>query len=144
MAVWSHWMTPFPFVFLLLKELKIITYRKGLGPHINHRVLKWRLHKNWICEIKGFVKMFWKNNAHDVYWPKLSISGQIVSEILAQLYSYDSIQILVNWLGSKRWPLFFRNILNPIISQIEFFRSSHFRALLLTTVFIRLTALGAY
>ena len=88
--------------------------------------------------------MFWKNNAHDVYWPKLSISGQIVSEILAQLYSYDSIQILVNWLGSKRWPLFFQNILNPIISQIEFFRSSHFRALLLTTVFIRLTALGAY
>ena len=69
----------------------------------------------------GFVKMFWENNAHDVYWPKLSISGQIVSEILAQLYSYDSIQILVNWLGSKRWVLFLQNILtNPIISQLNF------------------------
>ena len=28
--------------------------------------------------------------------PKTSISGQIVSEILAQLCSYDSIQILLN------------------------------------------------
>ena len=126
----------FSFCFSSVKGIKNILlteYWKGLGPHISHRVLKWRLHKNWICEIKGFVKMFWKNNAHDVYWPKLSISGQIVSEIIAQLYSYESIQILVNSLGSKRWLLFFRNILtNPIISQIKFFMSSHFRALLLT------------
>ena len=44
----------------------------------------------------GFVKIFWKNNVQDAYLPKISISGQIVSEILAQLCSDDSIQILLN------------------------------------------------
>ena len=43
----------------------------------------------------GFVKIYWKNNAQDAYLPKTSIVGQIVSEILAQLCSDDSIQILV-------------------------------------------------
>ena len=33
----------------------------------------------------GFVKLFWKNNVQDAYLPKISNSGQIVSEILAQL-----------------------------------------------------------
>ena len=42
----------------------------------------------------GFVRIFWKNNIQEVYLPKTSISGQIVSEILAQLCSNDSIQIL--------------------------------------------------
>ena len=37
----------------------------------------------------GFVRIFWKNNIQEVYLPKTSISGQIVSEILAQLYSND-------------------------------------------------------
>ena len=41
----------------------------------------------------GFVKIFWKNNVQDTYLSKISISGQIVSEILAQLCSDDSIQI---------------------------------------------------
>ena len=31
----------------------------------------------------GFVKIFWKNNAQDAYLPKISMSGQIVSETLA-------------------------------------------------------------
>ena len=31
----------------------------------------------------GFVKIFWKNNVQDAYLPKISISGQIVSETLA-------------------------------------------------------------
>ena len=44
----------------------------------------------------GFVRIFWKNNIQEVYLPKTSISGQIVSEILAQLCSNDSIQILLN------------------------------------------------
>ena len=35
----------------------------------------------------GFVKIFWKNNVQDAYLPKTGISGQIVSEILAQLCS---------------------------------------------------------
>ena len=41
----------------------------------------------------GFVKIFWKNNVQDAYSPKISNSGQIVSEILAQLCCDDSIQI---------------------------------------------------
>ena len=44
----------------------------------------------------GFVKIFWKNNVQDAYLPKISILGQIVSEILAQLCGDDSIQILLN------------------------------------------------
>ena len=29
----------------------------------------------------GFVKIFWKKNVQDAYLPKISILGQIVSEI---------------------------------------------------------------
>ena len=48
----------------------------------------------------GVVKIFWKNNVQDAYLPKISNLGQIVSEILAQLCSDDSIQIPLNltWL----------------------------------------------
>ena len=42
----------------------------------------------------GFVRIFWEENIQEAYLPKTSISGQIVSEILAQLYSDDSMQIL--------------------------------------------------
>ena len=31
----------------------------------------------------GFVRVFWKNNVQKAYLPKVSISGQIVSEMLA-------------------------------------------------------------
>ena len=31
----------------------------------------------------GFVRIFWKNNVQETYLPKLSISGQIVYDILA-------------------------------------------------------------
>ena len=44
----------------------------------------------------GFVKILWKNNVQDAYSPKISNLGQIVSEILAQLCSDDSMQILLN------------------------------------------------
>ena len=33
----------------------------------------------------GFVWIFWKNNVQEAYLPKMSISVQIVSEIVAQL-----------------------------------------------------------
>ena len=46
----------------------------------------------------GFVAIFWKKNIQEAYLPKSSIVGQIVSEILAQLCSDDSIQILLNFL----------------------------------------------
>ena len=35
----------------------------------------------------GFVRIFWKNKVHETYLPKISISGQIFYEILAQLCS---------------------------------------------------------
>ena len=34
-------------------------------------------------KIMGFVRIFWKNNVQEAYLPKMSISGQIVSEMLA-------------------------------------------------------------
>ena len=62
----------------------------------------------------GFVKLFWKKNVQDAYSPKISNLGQIVSEILAQLCSDDSIQILLNlaWfirLGTRRYENFVVN-----------------------------------
>ena len=44
----------------------------------------------------GFVRIFWKNNVQEAYLPKINISGQIFSEILAQLCSYNFIQTLLN------------------------------------------------
>ena len=34
-------------------------------------------------EILGFVRIFWKNNVQEAHLPKMSISGQIVPEMLA-------------------------------------------------------------
>ena len=61
-----------------------------------NRVPKCDIIENEICQIMGFVKIFWKNNVQDAYSPKISNLGQIVSEILAQLWCDDSIQILLN------------------------------------------------
>ena len=33
--------------------------------------------------ISGYVRIFWKNNVQEAYLPKMSILGQIVSEMLA-------------------------------------------------------------
>ena len=33
----------------------------------------------------AFVRIFWKNNVQEAYFPKMSISGQIFPEIVAQL-----------------------------------------------------------
>ena len=53
----------------------------------------------------GFVRTFWKNNVQEAYLPKMSISGQIVSEIVAQLYSENSIQTLLVflWIDPKKF-----------------------------------------
>ena len=62
---------------------------KDVEPESHHchespyRVLKWWRHKNEISEITGFVRIFWKNNFQETYLPKMSIAGQIVSEMLA-------------------------------------------------------------
>ena len=61
----------------------------------------WR-HKNEISEIMGFVWILWKNNVQEAYSPKMSISGQIVSEIVAQLCLENSIQTLLNFFGSTQ------------------------------------------
>ena len=64
---------------------------------ISNRVL------NEISEIMGFFRIFWKNNLQEAYLPKMSISGQIVSEIVAQLCLENSIQTLLNcsWVDPK-------------------------------------------
>ena len=38
----------------------------------------------------GFVRIFWKNNVQEAFLPRLSISGQVVPEIIAQLCSENS------------------------------------------------------
>ena len=48
-----------------------------------NRVLKCWRHKNESSDIMGFVRIFWKNNVQEAYLPKMSILGQIVSEMLA-------------------------------------------------------------
>ena len=48
-----------------------------------NRVLKWWRHKNEISGIMGFFRIFWKNIVQEAYLTKMSISGQIVSEIVA-------------------------------------------------------------
>ena len=50
-----------------------------------------------LWDLSGYSE---KSKVQEAYLPKTSISGQMVSEILAQLCSDDSIQILINltWL----------------------------------------------
>ena len=50
----------------------------------------------------GFVRIFLKNNVQEAYLPKMSISGLIVSEIVAQLSLENSIQTLQNFFGSTQ------------------------------------------
>ena len=50
----------------------------------------------------GFVRIFWKNNVQEANLPKMIISGQIVSEIVAKLYSENSIQTLLIFFGSTQ------------------------------------------
>ena len=45
----------------------------------------------------GFVRIFWKNNVQEAYLQKMSIWGQIVSEIVTQLCLQNSIQTLLNF-----------------------------------------------
>ena len=44
----------------------------------------------------GLFGVLWKNNIQKAHLVKISIPGQVVFEILAQLCSDDSIQILLN------------------------------------------------
>ena len=45
------------------------------------------------------------NNVQEAYFPKMSIAGQIVSEIVAQLCLENSIQTLLNffWFDPKKY-----------------------------------------
>ena len=56
--------------------------------------------KKEIPEITGFVGIFWKNKVQEAYLPKMNISGQIVSGIVAQLSLENSIKTLLNFFGS--------------------------------------------
>ena len=46
-----------------------------------------------LWDLSGYSE---RSNIQEVYLPKTNISGQIVSEILAELCFDDSIQILLN------------------------------------------------
>ena len=52
----------------------------------------------------GFVRIFWKNNVQEAYLLKMRILEQIVSEIVAQLYSENSKQTLLIflWVDPKK------------------------------------------
>ena len=69
--------------------------------HVNRVTKVWR-HKIEISEIMGFVRIFWKKNVQEAYLPKMSIWGQIVSEIVAQLCLENSTQTLLNFFVSTR------------------------------------------
>ena len=72
-----------------------------------------------------FVRTFWKNNVQEAYLPKMSISGQIVSEIVAQLCLENFVQTLLILLGVDReYPDKSHNFRNFI------FMTSHFSILL--------------
>ena len=76
----------------------------------------------------GFVRIFWKNNVQEAYLPKMSISGQIVSEIVAQLCLENSIQTLLNFFGvDPEYPDKSHNFRNFI------FMTSHFSTLFRVT-----------
>ena len=67
-------------------------------PYPDKSTKVWR-HKNEISEIMGFVRIFWRNNVQEAYLPKMSISEQIVPEIVAQLCLENSIRTLLNFFG---------------------------------------------
>ena len=77
----AHWVNQ---LFQLLNLVRLYGYRLlwvESDAIEENRVLKWWRHKNEISEIMGFVRIFWKNNVQEAYLPKMSISGQIVSEM---------------------------------------------------------------
>ena len=83
-------------------DINIKGFRKGSSMDYFSCIM-WR-NKNEISEIMGFVRIFWKNNVEEAYLPKMSIWGQIVSEIVAQLCLQNSIQTLLNffWVDPKK------------------------------------------
>ena len=89
--------------FILCNVPLFLSYSQRTICPLDTRVLKWWRHKNEISEIMGLVRIFWKNNVQEAYLPKMSISGQIVSEIVAQLSLENSIQTLLNffWVDPK-------------------------------------------
>ena len=60
------------------------------------------LHVMEYKSVTWFVSIIWNNNVQEAYLPKMSISGQIVSEIIAQLCLENFIQTLLNFFGSTQ------------------------------------------
>ena len=95
----QHYMVFYWLVDYILGSFNLIVFLyRYLANLINKSTKVWS-HKNEISEIMGFVRIFWKNNVQETYLPKMSIWGQIVSEIVAQLCLQNSIQTLLNFLG---------------------------------------------
>ena len=108
-----------------------LSYSQRTFCPLDSRVLKWWRHTNEISEIMGLVRIFWKNNVQEAYLPKMSISGQIVFEIVAQLSLENSIQTLLNffWVDPKCLFLASRPLGHcsfRISSQIPQFEKCHF------------------
>ena len=84
------------FIYLVFIVIKLFLY---------YRLLKCDVIKmKFLKSIMGFVRIFWENNVQEAYLPKMSIWGQIVSEIVAQLCLQNSIQTLLNffWVDPKK------------------------------------------
>ena len=68
--------------------------------HSSNRVLKCDVIKMKFLKLWDLSGYSERTMSKRPYLPKMSISGQILSEIVAQLCSENSIQTLVNFLGS--------------------------------------------
>ena len=77
------------------KRILVVVVKWRFRARVLYSTKVWR-HKNEISQIMGFVRIFWKNNVQEDCLLKMSISGQIVSEIVAQLCLENSIQTLLN------------------------------------------------
>ena len=69
-----------------------------------------RHEQNQICEIMGFVRIFWKKNFQDSYLPKTSIVDQIVCEILAQ--------VMLWWLHTNPSEFNFYDVITLELSRV--------------------------
>ena len=85
----------------------------------------------------GFVRIFWKNKVQETYLPKISISGQIVFEILAQLRSDNSLQTLLNTLhaGVLKMPSVSNGFKDYCFLEVKCNRNWFFWVLFLLGVF---------
>ena len=84
MLKWSVTFVKYRLILNVEKEIivgSMFKPRSRIYNHIaisgNYRVPKCDIIENEICEIMGFVKLFWKNNVQDATRQKLAIWGRL-------------------------------------------------------------------